>query len=70
MDESDIENFHSCFQRAQQLMAQDEDDDDEEMQEEDEPDKSSFDEEVERNTETNSELTAAKPNGVTSAPGR
>lgn len=66
-------NEAEAMKRAQQLIAQDEDDDDEEMQDDDEPDKSSFDEEVERNTEANIELStggATKPNGVTPAPGR
>jgi hypothetical protein len=68
--------FIFIFQRAQQLMAQDEEEDEEddnEMQEDDEPDKASFDEEVERNTEANGELTAGgvgKPNGITSTTGR
>jgi hypothetical protein len=62
------------FQRAQQLIDQDDDEDnddnDNDMQD-DEPDKSSFDEEVERNTEANIELTGAtrKPNGVASGSG-
>lgn len=69
---SDIENFRSYFQRAQQLIDEDEDDDNDNDMQDDEPDKSSFDEEVERNTEANIELTAGatrKPNGVASGSG-
>lgn len=57
-------------------MAQDEDEDareDDDSQEDDEPDKSSFDEEVERNTEANSELRSGAPgkvNGIASTSGR
>ncbi|QRV72520.1 hypothetical protein RhiJN_00534 [Ceratobasidium sp. AG-Ba] len=64
-------NEAEAMKRAQQLMAQDDDDDegddDEEMREDGEPERSSLDEEVERNTEANVELTATtggKVNGV------
>ncbi|CUA70135.1 hypothetical protein RSOLAG22IIIB_00483 [Rhizoctonia solani] len=71
-------NEAEAMKRAQQLIAQeddddDDDDDDDEMRDDDEPDKSSFDEEVERNTEANIDLTAAatrKPNGVASGSGQ
>lgn len=56
-------------------MDQEDDDegDDDEMPDEGEQDKASFDEEVERNTEANMELTAddaGKPNGVASSSAR
>ncbi|KAB5595428.1 IPP-2 domain containing protein [Ceratobasidium theobromae] len=69
-------NEAEAMKRAQQLMAQDEDEDareDDDSQEDDEPDKSSFDEEVERNTEANSELRSGAPgkvNGIASTSGR
>ncbi|CAE6523534.1 unnamed protein product [Rhizoctonia solani] len=69
-------NEAEAMKRAQQLMAQDEDEDDNDNDDEmndDEPDKSSFDEEVERNTEANIELTSGatrKPNGVASGSGQ
>ncbi|KAG9128336.1 hypothetical protein FRC07_000448 [Ceratobasidium sp. 392] len=67
-------NEAEAMKRAQQLMAQDDDDegDDDEMRDEGEQDKLSFDDEVERNTEANIELTASeggKVNGVTSNSG-
>ncbi|KAG9094219.1 hypothetical protein FRC06_011027 [Ceratobasidium sp. 370] len=67
-------NEAEAMKRAQQLMAQDDDDegDDDDMRDDGEQDKSSFDEEVERNTEANIELTASeggKINGITSNSG-
>jgi len=63
-------NEAEAMKRAQQLMAQEDDDegDDDDMRDDGEQDKSSFDDEVERNTEANIELTASeggKINGVT-----
>lgn len=68
-------NEAEAMKRAQQLLDQEDDDegDDDEMPDEGEQDKASFDEEVERNTEANMELTAddaGKPNGVTSSSAR
>ncbi|KAG8739463.1 hypothetical protein FRC10_005593 [Ceratobasidium sp. 414] len=67
-------NEAEAMKRAQQLMAQDDDDegDDDGMRDDGEQDKSSFDDEVERNTEANTELMAnegGKINGVTSNSG-
>ncbi|KAG8783678.1 hypothetical protein FRC12_019466 [Ceratobasidium sp. 428] len=67
-------NEAEAMKRAQQLMDQDDDDegDDEEMREDGEQDKSSLDDEVERNTEANIELTASgggKINGIASNSG-
>jgi len=63
------------MKRAQQLMEQEDDDEgeDEEIREDGEQDKVSLDDEVERNTEANTELTVGeggKPNGVSSSSGR
>ncbi|CAE6455201.1 unnamed protein product [Rhizoctonia solani] len=69
-------NEAEAMKRAQQLIAQEEDDDDDDNDndmQDDEPDKLSFDEEVERNTEANSDLAASatrKPNGVASGSGQ
>ncbi|KAG8710765.1 hypothetical protein FRC08_016745 [Ceratobasidium sp. 394] len=66
-------NEAEAMKRAQQLMAQDDDDEgDDDMRDDGEQDKSSFDDEVERNTEANIELTASEGgriNGVTSNSG-